>query len=228
MKIIIATTKVWNVKNAENFSNKNRECEIYIINNNKELNLNVIEQISPDYIFFPHWSWMIPNEICIRYNCIVFHMTDLPFGRGGSPLQNLINFGIENTKITALKADNGIDTGDVYLKKDLNLNGSAEEIYLRASKIVFDEMIPEIIKNKISPKKQEGKVLEFKRRHYADGEIFEQFELEKIFDYIRMLDAVGYPKAFIKFGEYKLEFSRASLKGGKIIADVEIIGSEEW
>jgi methionyl-tRNA formyltransferase len=103
------------------------------------------------------------------------------------------------------------------------LNGTAEEIYLRASNIVFDEMIPEIIRMKITPKKQEGNVYEFKRRNHTDSEIFEQFELGKIFDYIRMLDAEGYPKAFIKFGEYTLQFSRASLKDGKIIADVEIL-----
>ena len=38
-----------------------------------------------------------------------------------------------------------------------------------------------------------------------------------------MLDAEGYPKAFIKFGNYRLEFSRSSLKNDRIIADVEII-----
>ena len=31
------------------------------------------------------------QEIHENYKCIIFHMTDLPFGRGGSPLQNLIS-----------------------------------------------------------------------------------------------------------------------------------------
>jgi len=43
-----------------------------------------------------------------------------------------------------------------------------------------------------------------------ESEIFSNFHLEKIYDYIRMLDAEGYPGAFIKFRKYKLEFSRAS------------------
>ena len=42
-----------------------------------------------------------------------------------------------------------------------------------------------------------------------------------------MLDAEGYPEAFIKFGDYKLKFSRASFKHNKIVADVEIIEGEE-
>ncbi len=32
----------------------------------------------------------MPREIFENWACVVFHMTDLPYGRGGSPLQNLI------------------------------------------------------------------------------------------------------------------------------------------
>jgi len=34
--------------------------------------------------------WIILKEIFENYEIILFHMTDLPYGRGGSPLQNLI------------------------------------------------------------------------------------------------------------------------------------------
>ena len=44
-------------------------------------------------------------------------MTDLPFGRGGSPLQNLIVRGFEETMTSAIKVTKGIDTGDIYLKE---------------------------------------------------------------------------------------------------------------
>ncbi len=153
-------------------------------------------------------------------------MTDLPFGRGGSPLQNLIERGIENTKISAIKVDDGIDTGDIYFKESLNLNGTADEIFIRASQIIFNKMIPKIINEKILPKKQSGEVIQFKRRNSSQSEILSNFDLGKIYDYIRMLDGEEYPKAFIKFGKYKLEFSRASLKNNKIIADVEIIDED--
>jgi len=39
---------------------------------------------------------------------------------------------------------------------------------------------------------------------------------------IRMLDAEGYPHAFVRLGNYKLEFTRASRRTGGIIADVKI------
>ncbi|QIB27495.1 formyltransferase family protein [Caloranaerobacter azorensis] len=223
MKVIIATIKSWNIKRAVEFKKKNeRIIETHIITDKNELTYEKVKKINPKYIFFPHWSWIIPQNIYDNFTCIVFHMTDLPFGRGGSPLQNLIERGIENTKISAIKVDGGIDTGDIYLKKDLNLNGTAEEIYIRASKIIFNDMIPEIIAEQLIPKPQKGEVVEFKRRKPEQSEIKPELTIEQIYDYIRMLDAEEYPKAFIKFGKYRLEFSRASFKSGKIIADVEI------
>ncbi|HDK7167345.1 TPA: methionyl-tRNA formyltransferase [Clostridium botulinum] len=227
MKIIIATIKSWNVKNADKFRRENDyEHDVFIITNKHDLTYEKVSEINPEYIFFPHWSWIIPKDIYETFNCIIFHMTDLPFGRGGSPLQNLIERGIENTKISAIKVDEGIDTGDIYFKESLNLNGTADEIFIRASQIIFNKMIPKIINEKILPKKQSGEVIQFKRRNPSQSEILSNFDLEKIYDYIRMLDGEEYPKAFIKFGKYKLEFSRASLKNNKIIADVEIIDED--
>lgn len=223
MKILIAAIKSWNIKNAIKFKEKNEhKHEVLIISDRKELTYGRVKEFNPKYIMFPHWSWIIPSELFCEFTCIVFHMTDLPFGRGGSPLQNLIERGVENTKISAIKVDDGIDTGDIYLKKDLNLNGTAEEIFIRASNIVFNEMIPEILEKNPSPYKQSGEAVEFHRRKPEQNEVKPEFELQKIYNYIRMLDAEGYPKAYIRFGKYRLELSRASLKSGKIVADVEI------
>lgn len=224
MNIVIAVIKAWNIDNARKIKKDYAGIHrVELITQKDELTYEVLEEIKPDYIFFPHWSWIIPEKIYNAFNCIVFHMTDLPFGRGGSPLQNLIARGIENTKISAIKVGEGIDTGDVYLKEDLNLNGTAEEIYIRSSNIIFDRMIPHIICKQPSAKPQLGKIVEFTRRKPQDSELHPDMDLKRIYDYIRMLDAEGYPKAFIKFGQYKLEFSRASFKNGKIIADVELI-----
>jgi methionyl-tRNA formyltransferase len=228
MKIMIATIKSWNIKNAYKFKRDNdSKHDIFIITDKSDLNYERVCKISPEYIFFPHWSWIIDNQLYKNFNCVVFHMTDLPFGRGGSPLQNLIERGVENTKISAIKVDDGIDTGDIYFKENLNLNGNADEIFIRASDVIFNKMIPRIINEKIVPNKQTGEVVEFKRRVPSQSEIFPDFELDKIYNYIRMLDGEGYPKAFIKFGKYKLQFSRASLKSNKIIADVEIIDEDD-
>lgn len=50
--------------------------------------------------------------------------------------------------------------------------------------------------------------------------------LEQLYDYIRMLDGEGYPKAFIETEHFKIEFLRASLKPNGIISDAKIILKE--
>jgi len=71
----------------------------------------------------------------------------------------LIERGIGNTKISAIKVDDGIDTGDIYFKESLNLNGTADEIFIRASEIIFKKMIPTIISEKIIPETQKGEIV---------------------------------------------------------------------
>jgi methionyl-tRNA formyltransferase len=114
-------------------------------------------------LFFPYYSWKIPKETHERYECIAFHMTDLPFGRGGSPLQNLILRGFTETVITAFRVTDEWDAGPIYLKRPLSLDGTAQEIFDRASKIIYNDMIPFILMNDIIPTPQEGEVVLFHR-----------------------------------------------------------------
>lgn len=224
MKVMIVTIKSWNIHNANIImKNNSKGIEWRLITDKNDFNINTINEFNPDYIFFPHWSWIIPKEIYETYKCVVFHMTDLPFGRGGSPLQNLIVRGIESTKISAISVSEELDAGDIYCKKGLSLKGSADEIFIRASKIIFFDMIPQIIKGDIIPVEQLGEIVHFKRRSLYESEIKESVDsLGKFYDYIRMLDGEGYPKAFIEYGKYKLEFSRAHFKGNEILSDIRI------
>lgn len=179
-----------------------------LIDSKKDFNLSNLIEFKPSKIFIPHWSYIIPCEIYESYECIVFHMTDLPFGRGGSPLQNLISRGHKETKISAIKVEQGLDTGDVFLKKTLDLEGSANEIFERSS-LVIEEMISEIINDNILPFPQVGEVTEFKRRKPEDSNMNELYDLEKVYDYIRMLDCTGYPHAFVETPSLKFEFINA-------------------
>jgi methionyl-tRNA formyltransferase len=219
MKIIIANSNsILNKK----FRNKFHSDNIVHINDKSELTYGIIKKAQPKFIFFPHWSYIIPSDIFENFNCIVFHMTDLPFGRGGSPLQNLISRGIHETKISAIKVVKELDAGPVYLKRDLSLYGTAEEIYLRAGDIII-RMIEEIMINNPIPQEQIGEPTTFKRRKPEMSKIENLKSIEQLFDFIRMLDAEGYPKAFLENENFRFEFSRASLKSDNtIITDVRI------
>lgn len=184
-----------------------------------------IVQINPRYIFFLHWSWKVPQKIIENYECVCFHMTDVPYGRGGSPLQNLILRGHRSTKLSALRMTAEFDAGPVYMKKDLSLEGGAEEIYLRAS-YLSAEMIIELIEKTPVPVSQQGKITLFERRKMKESSINGGRSLGELYDFIRMLDAEGYPKAFIERQGFRYEFSRAGIYDGCIKADVTITMAE--
>lgn len=193
----------------------------FLISDKTNLTLQKVEKINPRYIFFLHWSWLVAEDIIENYECVCFHMTDVPFGRGGSPLQNLIVRGHKSTKLTALRMTDKFDAGPVYLKKPMSLAGRAQQVYKRAMDLSC-EMIKEIIIKNPKPKEQKGKAVIFKRRTPQQSEIPQLKNLQGFYDFIRMLDADGYPKAFLKYKGFLLEFSAAELNKGELKAKVVI------
>jgi methionyl-tRNA formyltransferase len=191
------------------------------IGHRDELSAASVAEFGPDYIFFLHWSWKVPAEILRRYECVCFHMTDVPYGRGGSPLQNLIVRDHQHTKLTALRMVEEFDAGPVYLKEDLCLSGSAEEVFVRASRLSA-KMIRTIIDSNPSPSEQIGEATVFRRRTPDQSFIPAGGSLSKLFDFIRMLDADGYPPACLEYAGFRFEFSRASLRTDRVVADVVI------
>jgi len=218
-KYIVAAIGEWN---NELFEKKSKQFngEWYFASNPEELS-ELLDSITPKYIFFPHWRWVVPKSILDKFMCVCFHMTDVPYGRGGSPLQNLIVLGHKETVLTALQMEEGLDSGPIYLKKKLSLEGTAFQIYKRTSLLAWS-MIKEIVENEIQTTPQSGDVVLFKRRKPEDSEIPNDLEFDQIYDYIRMLDAPGYPKAFLSSNGYRIEFDQAGLHDEFVTARVRI------
>ena len=217
---MIASSKIWD-PNLVNKIKLQLNTEVIEVNKKEDLTIQLIQKFNPKLIFFPHWSYIIPDEIYSKYPCIVFHMTDLPFGRGGSPLQNLIQRGYKKTKLSAISVVKELDAGDIYLKEELSLSGTAQEIFERATAII-EKMMIKIVSEDINPVPQEGEPVIFQRRTPDQSRIKNINQIEKLFDHIRMLDGEGYPKAFIEYEDYRIEFSGSELNGSKIDAKVSI------
>jgi methionyl-tRNA formyltransferase len=186
-----------------------------------ELTADRLRALDPAFVFLLHWSWKVPSAVVQTYQCVGFHMTDLPYGRGGSPLQNLILRGHRHTVLTAFRLVEAMDAGPVYFKAPLSLDGRAEDIYLRASMLAAD-LIDRIIAERPTPTPQEGEVVEFVRRVPADSRLPEDATPEQLYDFIRMLDADGYPRAFVEGAGWRCEFSSARLEGSTVRADARL------
>lgn len=214
---IVASSKYWHSNGFNDFVKRNNE-QWYYISTEVEL-ANAVEELKPRYVFFLHWNSIVSPGKLASTECVCFHMTDLPYGRGGSPLQNLILNGRTETMLTALRMSEELDAGPVYCKRPMTLEGNAEEIYLRAGGLCWD-MIRWIVDNQPVPMPQSGEVTRFKRRKPEQSELPKRATLDQLFDFIRMLDAPTYPKAFIRYGDHLLEFRDAQVRNGELTAVV--------
>jgi len=198
-----------------------KRYKMVLLTNPKKLSLKYVKKLNPKFIFFPDWSWIVPDDIINNYTCICFHESDLPKFSGGSPLQNQIIRGIIKTKTSAFIMNDKLDAGDILLKKDLDLCGSIDEIFSRMIKNDY-EMIVKIIQGKFQRKKQKGKPSTFKRRKPEQSELKNLCHSKKyLYNFIRMLED-PYPNAFIRIGKRRLKFKSAYFEKNKLFFKGEI------
>jgi methionyl-tRNA formyltransferase len=220
MRYLVATVKPWNV---EAFQRRSAAFpgEFTLVTRKEDLTSELVAKLEPRYIFFPHWSWLVPRAVLEAAECVCFHMTDVPYGRGGSPLQNLIARGHETTMLSALRMVEELDAGPIYGKRPLDLSGSAQEIFERAAELVYD-LVDWMVRTEPNPEPQVGDVVRFRRRTPAMSALPVGGTERRLYDHIRMLDADTYPRAFLHHGEWQLIFSEASLVEDGITARVHI------
>ncbi|MGF1740814.1 hypothetical protein L4C34_07000 [Vibrio profundum] len=223
---IVATIKPWNIDQFHHVKDT-LPGNWHLVTDHTELTLELLEKLAPRYIFFPHWSWIVPSEILDRWECVCFHMADVPYGRGGSPLQNLIVRGHKETKLSALQMVRELDAGPVYTKVPLSLSGAAQDIFHRMAPLMFD-LARDIAINEPEPQEQGGEVMTFKRRTPEQSALPSEGNISTLYDHIRMLDAETYPTAFLQYGEFRLEFSQAEVDiNGRLNTRVSIIKNEQ-
>ena len=221
MKYIIITKKKWDLKKFNNLG-KN-----FIVLN--KLNKRLVDDINPKIIFFIHWSKLIRYSFYKKYLCIQFHASNLPKGRGGSPIQNQILLNTKRTKLSAFKVSKKLDSGPICLQNKLELNGTAQEIFIRIEKISI-LMIKKIVKIKeIKFYEQKGVPTFFKRRIPKQSQINLKkiTSMNQLYDFMRMLDAPGYPSSFIRLNKFKFTFNDIRSYKNKISANIEILKNEE-
>jgi methionyl-tRNA formyltransferase len=211
------------ISTSDYFKNKIKKKNFFFINSKKKFSIKKIKSIDPQIIFIPHWNWKIDKKILKKYLCIGFHSTPLPYGRGGSPIQNMIERGHKKSVVCAIKINNKLDSGDVYLRKKFLLKNSAHEIFENIYNIII-KMIYKLEKKLPNSKPQKGRVIYFKRRKSSQSNISNLNNLNKIYDYIRMLDTnvKDFPLAFANTSKLKIEFKNANFKKKFILAQAKI------
>ncbi|MBV7316391.1 methionyl-tRNA formyltransferase [Shewanella sp. NIFS-20-20] len=217
-RYVIAAVGDWNREIFTSFINE-MPGEWRYVDAPEQLSYAWLKDWQPDYIFFPHWRWKVASDIVAKFECVCFHMTDLPYGRGGSPLQNLILAGQQHTQLTALKMTDELDAGPIYAKVPLALDGSAHAIYQASSRQVIT-LIQRIISQQLTAQPQQGEAHYFQRRTPAQSQLPNDLNAEQLYDFIRMLDAPGYPHAYVDIAGWRLSLTQAERGDDSIEARV--------
>ena len=204
----------------EELTSEISENDFHFFRQKEELNVEALSSINPRYVFFPHWNWKVSEDIFRRWECVVFHVAPLPYGRGGSPIQNLIQRGFQESPFHALRMEDELDAGPIYLSTKVSLEGPLKDIFRRVSKRTI-EMIREIVACEPEPLPQMGEVHVFQRRTPEMSEIYSYDDYPQIFDKIRMVDFGKYPRAFIPFGDGVIEFTEARIEQGNLFAEAK-------
>ena len=105
---------------------------------------------------------ILPKEILemTPYGCINVHASLLPKYRGAAPIQWAIIEGESVTGVTTMQMDEGLDTGDMILKEEVDIgeDETTGELWERLSKIggnLLVETLKEIEKG-IAPREKQG------------------------------------------------------------------------
>ena len=180
-----------------------------------------LEASSPriDYIFFPHISNIIPAKLYRNFQCVGFHTGDLPKDRGGSPIQNKILLREYLTKVSAFRIGEEIDAGAIYAQKKIDLSSGNIEDILRRMSSLCAQMMFEVVNAEIKPKDQLGATSSFRRLTQKDSLIpVSVSNLVELYDRIRMVDGLDYPKAYVTVGNLNISFANAKFEGDALTA----------
>ena len=84
---------------------------------------DIIKELNPDIIVVVAYGKILPKEIIEfpKYGCINVHGSLLPKYRGAAPIQWAVLNGDKITGITTMFMDIGMDTGDMILKKKVEI-----------------------------------------------------------------------------------------------------------
>lgn len=88
-----------------------------------EESLRVLREIAPDAIVVVAYGQILPKEILElpKYGCINAHASLLPKYRGAAPIQRCIQNGDTMTSLCTMLMDEGLDTGDILMRRDVKI-----------------------------------------------------------------------------------------------------------
>lgn len=175
---------------------KNKGHEVNLINSHDEVrDGDILCLLSCESIF---------KDLHLNKHNLVIHESDLPKGKGWSPLTWQVLEGKDKIPVTLFEASKEVDAGDIYAKEYIYLEGHEllDEIKhqqgLKTIKLVIDfvDRYPQV-----EATSQKGESTYYTKRTPKDSELNINKSIKEQFNLLRVCDNERYPAYFEFNGE---------------------------
>lgn len=167
---------------------------------------NKKELFAADICFILSCTRIIDNKyLSLNKHNIVVHASDLPKGKGFSPMQWQIYEGNNSIPLTLFEVVESVDAGPYYIKDIIALKGT--ELYDELRKLLGNKIIEMCLYfvdnlNILRPIMQEGEESFYPRRTVNDDKVSIDSTLKDLFNHFRIADNENHPIFFEYLGEY--------------------------
>lgn len=148
-----------------------------------------------------------------EYGCINIHASLLPAYRGAAPIQWAVLNGEKESGVTIMQMDKGLDTGDMLLKRSVELSpketgDSLHDKLMHLGAELIVEALPKLEKGELVPEKQKDELSSYaKKLTKAMGQIDWSKDAVSLERWIRGLNS--WPSAYTFFGGKTLKIWEA-------------------
>ena len=205
-KVLCVGYRKWALSIYSKIAKSYKDGEVRVIKSYDEYSNSFIRKYNPDFILFYGWSWMVDKDIIGNYKCIMLHPSKLPKYRGGSPIQNQIIRGVNDSAVTLFIMNEEMDSGDIVFQESMSLSGSIDDIFNRIEGLGYKGTMQFLDDPTDGVKQIEEDATYFKRRTEQQSEItldeLKRESAEYLYNKIRMLGD-PYPNAFIRTRDNK-------------------------
>lgn len=131
----------------------------------------ILDRYDPDAVIVAAYGQILPPYIIEfgNYGCINVHGSLLPEYRGAAPIQRAIIDGKTKTGITIMKMDNGLDTGDMLTKAEVDItdDDNFETVHDKLAEVGGKQLVETLAmleKGEITPEKQNDSLSSYAKK----------------------------------------------------------------
>jgi len=155
-----------------------------------------------DICFYLSYGRISDPDILAKFrNNLVVHESDLPKGRGWSPLTWQLLEGRDVIPVTLFEAAQAVDSGQIYAQENIYLDGTelVEQLRLLQVEATFrlcKAFVADYPKSLAKARSQQGEPTYYPRRRPIDGQLDLNQSLRAQFNLLRVSDDERYPAWF--------------------------------